>query len=138
TRRKAQPPLVERSERDFKPFSRLSEEIFFWDSHVVKFDERVLNSVESRESTAVNDLEARRVGFNDERGDFIIRWCSRHHDQDFGKRSVRAPEFSSRDDVGLPVGAERGARRDSSGIGSDIRLGQSESRNRAASAAGEK
>ncbi len=98
----------------------------------------VLDRLEPHEAASVNDLDARPRRLDDERGDLLAHLAvhdgirrSRHHDEQFGARAVRAPQLLAVEDEILAVGRQLGVRVHVRRVGTGVHFREGERADRA-------
>ena len=133
-------PGVQSGERDLQSFAFAAEDVFLWHTHVLETDDTVVEGAQAHEMAAVQHLDARPLGLDDEcrRGVWLLwRGGLRHHDDQAGLGAVCAPELVAIENVMLAIGIQFCRRGHAGRIAADVRFSECECRNLAHGAAGQ-
>ena len=130
-----EPSRVERDQGQLQALPLTPQHVLLRYAHVGEADHAVVHHLDAHEMAAVEDLDAGRVRFDDERRDlpFLLppddlRRGPRHHHQQLGDGAVGAPQLLAVQDPGLPVLARHRGRLHRRRVRADVRLGQGERR----------
>ena len=128
--RNRQATRVEGDEGQLESASFLEQKILTRNADVPEADDAVLDAADPHEVQSVDDLDARPIHLDDERGDLSRVRVPGHDHDDLGHRPVRAPELLAVEDVVSVLRALDG-RGQAGRVGADIVLGEGERGDRA-------